>query len=144
MIFKKAEKEDFAIAYSYITRLWDYNTYDKEEIAFVYDKVLKAENTFIFFVMEDGEYKGMCHGDFFETFWMSGETCYISSLITNEKDRGKGYGRALLDYVRELASQRGCKAMILDSGMMRTQAHKFYEKYGFEKSCYGFELALLK
>ena len=144
MIFKKAEKEDFAAAYSYITRQWDYNTYNKEEIAFVYDKVLKAENTFIFFVMEDGEYKGMCHGDFFDTFWMSGETCYISSLITNEKDRGKGYGKALLDHVRELASQRGCKAMILDSGMMRTQAHKFYEKYGFEKSCYGFELALPK
>lgn len=142
MIFKKAEKEDFATAYSYITRLWDYNTYNKEEIASVYDKVLQSENTFIFFVIDDGEYKGMCHGDFFDTFWMSGETCYVSSLITNEKDRGKGYGKALLDHAKELAVQRGCKAMILDSGMVRTQAHKFYETYGFEKSCYGFELIL--
>ena len=78
----------------------------------------------------------------FDTFWMSGRTCYISSLITNEKDRGKGYGRALVDHALQLARRERCKAVILDSGFPREQAHRFYEKYGFEKSCYGFELEL--
>ena len=46
----------------------------------------------------------------------------------------------LLDHVRELASSRGCKAIILDSGFSRTTAHRFYEHYGFTKNCYGFDL----
>ena len=32
--------------------------------------------------------------------------------------------------------------MKIKSGLPRVQAHGFYEHYGFEKSCYGFELAL--
>ena len=43
---------------------------------------------------------------------------------------------------KELAKARGCKALILDSGMPRKQAHRFYEIYGFEKSCYGFDYYL--
>ena len=46
------------------------------------------------------------------------------------------------DHVKKLAKARGCKAIILDSGMPRKAAHAFYERYGFEKSCYGFELFL--
>ena len=45
----------------------------------------------------------------------------------------------MVDHVKKLAKARGCKAIILDSGMPRKAAHTFYEKYGFEKSCYGFE-----
>ena len=90
----------------------------------------------------NGTFHGFCHGDYFQTFWMSGLTCYVSSLITNEEDRGKGYGVNLLDHAKKLAKERGCKAITLDSGLPRVQAHGFYEHYGFEKSCYGFELAL--
>ncbi len=50
--------------------------------------------------------------------------------------------RKLLDHAKKLAKERGCKAITLDSGLPRVQAHGFYEHYGFEKSCYGFELAL--
>lgn len=45
----------------------------------------------------------------------------------------------MVDHVKKLAKARGCKAIILDSGMPRKAAHTFYEKYGFEKSRYGFE-----
>lgn len=96
----------------------------------------------LFFLIDDAGYHGFCHGDFFNTFWMSGLTCYVSSLITREEDRGKGYGTAMLDYVKDMAKEKGCKAVTLDSGLPRTGAHTFYQKYGFEKSCYGFELIL--
>jgi GNAT superfamily N-acetyltransferase len=51
-------------------------------------------------------------------------------------------GCNLVDRAKELAKQRGCKAVTLDSGLPRTGAHGFYEHYGFEKSCYGFELMI--
>ena len=143
MKIKNAAIEDFDIVYEYIRKLWDYNTYDYNATKKVYEKVLEDENSFAFFaVEEDGTYHGFCHGDYFQTFWMSGLTCYVSSLITNEEDRGKGYGVKLLDHAKKLAKERGCKAITLDSGLPRVQAHGFYEHYGFEKSCYGFELVL--
>jgi len=142
MIFKTAAMEDYEIALSFIRKLWTYNEYDHEEVKRVYERVLNSSETFAFFLIDDGQYIGFCHGDYIDTFWMSGLTMYISSLITEEKYRGMGYGQKMVDHAKELAEEKGCKAMILDSGFPRKQAHRFYEKYGFEKSCYGFEYQL--
>ena len=133
MKIKNATIKDFDTAYEYIKKLWDYNTYDYETTKEVYEKVLQDENSFAFFAIEeDGTFHGFCHGDYFQTFWMSGLTCYVSSLITNEEDRGKGYGVKLLDHAKKLAKERGCKAITLDSGLPRVQAHGFYGRaFGF-------------
>ena len=45
----------------------------------------------------------------------------------------------MLNHIKDKAYEHGCKAIILDSGIPRTVAHKFYEKYGFQKTCFGFE-----
>ena len=140
VMFKNAEMSDFDIAFDFIEKLWDYNTYDRDKTEAVYQRVLEDENTFAFFLVEDGDYKGFCHGAYFDTFWMTGQTCYVSSLITREDERCKGYGAQMLDQAAKLAKERDCKAMVLDSGLPRTTAHKFYEDYGFDKGCYGFDL----
>ena len=166
--FTDATIEDFPTALEFIRNLWDYNTYDEQETRAVYEKVIADPDSFIFFARAaDGSYCGMCHGDYFQTFWMSGLTCYVSSLIVRRECRGRGVGTALLDHALALAKSaktaadqavsdaqsaldaanaalalaksRGCKAVTLDSGLPRTAAHTFYEHYGFEKSCYGFE-----
>lgn len=142
MNIKQATIEDFETAFDFIQKLWTYNQYDRATIYQVYQNVLTDENSFAFFLIDDTGYHGFCNGDFFNTFWMSGLTCYVSSLITREEDRGKGYGTAMLDYVKDMAKEKGCKAITLDSGLPRTGAHTFYQNYGFEKSCYGFELIL--
>ncbi len=100
-------------------------------------------NSFVFFALDDaGNYHALCHGSYFETFWMTGCTCYVASLITNKEDHGKGYGTFLLDYLKEKSKEKDCKALILDSGLPRVEAHGFYEHYGFAKNCYGFQLVL--
>ena len=140
MTFKNAEPEDFDRAFAYIEELWDYNTYDKEETRKVYTRILEDPDSFAFFLTdEQGTFHGFCHGCYFDTFWLSGPTCYVSSLITNKDERGQGNGTQLLDHAKELAKARGCKGMVLDSGMPRKNAHQFYEHYGFDKSCYGFD-----
>lgn len=144
MRFVNAAEGDFEIAFHFIQKLWSYNGYDRNTVQAVYRRVIRNPDSFAFFALDEaGEYKGFCHGDYFDTFWMSGRTCYVSSLITNQQDRGRGYGTAMLDHAKELAVQQGCRAIILDSGFPRQEAHRFYERYGFEKSCYGFELSLV-
>ena len=143
MKIKPAELTDFDVAFEYIKNLWTYNTYQKGPTRQVYEQVLNDENSFAFFLLDDDDgYHGFCHGVYFNTFWMTGMTCYVSSIITNQEDRGKGYGVRLMDHAVELAKERGCKAVVLDSGMPRAEAHRFYEIYGFERSCYGFDLML--
>ena len=143
MHYKNATMDDFDVAFDYIEKLWTYNTYDKDVIRKVYADVLDDVNSFAFFLVDDeGGYHGFCHGTYFNTYWLSGMTCYVSSIITNEDERGQGNGIKLMDHARDLANERGCKGLVLDSGMPRTQAHRFYEKYGFEKSCYGFDYYL--
>lgn len=140
MTIRDVVPSDFETVFSYVQKLWDYNTYTRETVRPVFDKVLSSPDAFMFLLEDEDKVRGWCHGDYFQTFWMSGSTCYISSLITNEEDRGRGYGRALVEHAVALAKDRGCKAVILDSGIPRIQAHRFYEEFGFEKSCYGFEL----
>lgn len=142
MEFKEATLLDFEQAFSFIESLWDYNEYKQEDVFRVYKRVIEDENSFAFFLIDGNQYQGFCHGNYFDTFWMSGNTCYISSLITNKEQRKKGYGKAMVDHALDLAREKNCKAAILCSGMPRKEAHQFYENYGFEKGCYGFEMIL--
>ena len=84
MHYKNATMDDFDVAFDYIEKLWTYNTYDKDVIRKVYADVLDDVNSFAFFLVDDeGGYHGFCHGTYFNTFWLSGMTCYVSSIITN-------------------------------------------------------------
>lgn len=149
-MIRKATENDFENAFYFIENLWTYNDYDKDTIRKVYNEVLENEDNFAyFFISDDGsgdeseeEFIGFFHGAFFNTFWMSGQTCYLSSIITDHKYRNQGYAAKMMDHVKVIAKERGCAAIILDSGFPRTDAHSFYEKYGFEKAAYCFELEL--
>ncbi|MDR2354688.1 MAG: GNAT family N-acetyltransferase [Clostridiales Family XIII bacterium] len=142
MEIQNATAEDFDAAFDYIEKLWTYNTYDREKIRGVYKDVLENQNDFAFFLRDGGKTLGFCHGTFFNTFWLSGQTCYVSSIITDEGVRGQGCGVRLMDHAKQLAEARGCRAIVLDSGLPRAPAHRFYEIYGFEKCAHCFELKL--
>jgi ribosomal protein S18 acetylase RimI-like enzyme len=142
MEIRDATMDDFDLAFDYIEKLWTYNTYDRETIRKVYGDVLENPADFAFFLYDGGKPLGFCHGTFFNTFWLSGQTCYVSSIITDEAARGKGHGVKLMDHAKKLARERGARAVVLDSGMPRAEAHRFYEIYGFEKCAYCFELKL--
>jgi len=56
----------------------------------------------------------------------SGRELYCDDLVTDERERSTGVGRAMIDYMVRVANERGCDTFALDSGCQRTQAHKFY------------------
>ena len=142
MEYRNATLADFDTAFAWIQQLWAYRTYDRAQTEAVYRRVLANPNSFFFLLEDQGVCRGMCHGDYFDTFWMQGPTCYVSSLFVDPAFRGQGYGAELLRHAEQLARERDCRALILDSGLPRVEAHQFYEHIGFEKSCYGFEKPL--
>lgn len=68
-----------------------------------------------------------------------GNHMYVHELVTDEVGRSKGYGKALLSYIHELARELGCGKVALTSGLQRVDAHRFYEeKMGYERKSFAF------
>lgn len=64
---------------------------------------------------------------------------WVYDLITTEKARSRGHGKALLDHLEELAKAEGCDTVALSSSFHRKDAHRFYEeKAGYRKTGYTF------
>jgi len=71
-----------------------------------------------------------------------GKFLYVDDMVTHEDHRSKGFGKILLDWLIEEARESGCSYLDLDSGVQRTDAHRFYEREGMERSSYHFRLRI--
>jgi GNAT superfamily N-acetyltransferase len=63
---------------------------------------------------------------------------YIDDLVTADRWRSKGYGRALNDHLLERARESGCSNVQLDSGTQRVDAHRFYFREDYVISSFHF------
>ncbi|MBI2768582.1 MAG: GNAT family N-acetyltransferase [Burkholderiales bacterium] len=55
----------------------------------------------------------------------------IENVVTSQRFRQQGLGRAVLQHTLNLAWARGCYKVMLLSGEQRTDAHRVYEAVGF-------------
>lgn len=63
----------------------------------------------------------------------------IESVVVSSQCRGKGYGKALMQHMIDVAKSRGIHHIQLTSNPKRVEANKLYQKMGFEKyetNCY--------
>jgi len=67
-----------------------------------------------------------------------GPHLYIDDLVTSESRRSKGQGKNLLEHVIERGQKAGCSIALLDSGVQRFPAHRFYRREGFDIRAYLF------
>ena len=67
-----------------------------------------------------------------------GAKFYVDDLVTDERRRSSGVGRALIEFLSGLAKKRGGSTIELDSGTQRTSAHRFYFREGFVIPSFAF------
>jgi GNAT superfamily N-acetyltransferase len=67
---------------------------------------------------------------------------WIPDLIVTEEGRSRGAGAALLARCEELARERGCWSMSLESANWRDRAHAFYRREGWEDLAKSFSKSL--
>jgi GNAT superfamily N-acetyltransferase len=63
---------------------------------------------------------------------------YVFDLVSDEKKRGQGYGKMMLEYLKDYAKIAMCENIVLSSGFAREEVHQFYEKNGFKKKSFVF------
>jgi len=72
----------------------------------------------------------------------SGRELYCDDLVTDNAQRSTGVGRAMMDFMVDLARERDCDTFALDSGCQRQQAHKFYFREKLTISSFHFTRTL--
>ncbi len=77
-----------------------------------------------------------------DCLWLQGDVGYICDLVVDQEHRGTGVGTALVERAVEIAKERRCRRVESDSGFHRVEAHRFYERRGFEKRAFLFSRIL--
>ncbi|MGW3913522.1 N-acetyltransferase family protein [Streptomyces sp. NPDC005070] len=66
----------------------------------------------------------------------------IEAVRIHSAERGSGLGTELIEWAVEESRRQDCQLVQLTSDASRTEAHRFYERLGFEASHVGFKLPL--
>lgn len=66
----------------------------------------------------------------------------IEAVRVASSRRGQGLGQRLFEWAIEQCRARGCRTVQLTTDRSRADAHRFYERLGFEASHIGYKLAL--
>jgi len=66
----------------------------------------------------------------------------IEGVRIASSERGKGVGSMLIRWAIQRAKERGCRMVQLTTDKKRPEAHRFYEKLGFNASHEGMKLHL--
>jgi GNAT superfamily N-acetyltransferase len=128
-IIRGARIED-ALQLARLTEQLGYSA-DPSFIARQLNTFLSEPDHGIFVTEQDGKLIGWVHVYRSQLFYLS--FAEIGGLVVDESFRGQGIGRALMEKCEEWARSKGIPEIRLRSGSHRTEAHKFYERIGYEQ-----------
>ena len=80
---------------------------------------------------EDSAPAGVAQVRFRYGLWWAAEDCLLEDLYVRDDARGHGVGRALVQAVVDLARERGCRRIELDTNEANEAAVALYESLGF-------------
>ncbi|HET8987911.1 MAG TPA: GNAT family N-acetyltransferase [Humibacillus sp.] len=119
------------------------NPADTATYAAAYDRVAADPGQHLVVAERDGRVVGTLQLSVIPGLSRRGATRSIIEGVRVATDqRGSGLGAALITWAVEESRRAGCSLVQLTSDATRTDAHRFYERLGFEASHVGFKLAL--
>jgi GNAT superfamily N-acetyltransferase len=92
-------------------------------------------------VTDEGQVRAVA-GYRYMTMLYCGRLLYLDDLVSDEQSRSRGYGKALLDWLKEEGRRKGCTELQLISRTTREGAHRFYFREGFGIECFQFRAKL--
>ena len=144
MTIRHAAPEDFAACARLLAELGRPAPTPDTEAAMraVYERHVARPDTASLVAEADGQVIGFLSLVFREQLNRIEPQAWIPDLIVTEASRGRGAGRALLRRAFELAKERNCWSVTLESGYQRTAAHQLYKSAGMQDAGFYFLLPL--
>lgn len=106
------------------------------------NRMLTCGNYKIFVACAGEKIVGFVGAVSFIAFEVENDALKIIALAVSQEYRRQGIGTNLLETVEKYAEENGMGVILLNSGLMRENAHKFYESQGYLKRSFGFIKAL--
>ena len=93
---------------------------------------IQKYNIKYFLAKENGKIIGSCYICVIPNLTYMGRSIgYIENVIIDKSYRRKGVGKNLMEMAINYAKENNCYRVVLQSGLKRIEAHKFYENIGF-------------
>ena len=104
--------------------------------------MIGSEASAVFVAENDGALVGLCtvYRDIDSVRF--GPRAWVEDLAVHPDARSQGIGKALLDVAKGWAREHGASHLELDSGLARTDAHRFYDREGASAQSYSFSWRL--
>jgi GNAT superfamily N-acetyltransferase len=142
MRIRTATSEDFDRICELLQQLWPDKRIDRGALKVVMNRALLSSNDIYLCVEMEQGVVGFCSLAVKNSLWQESRIGTISEMVVDDAYRKRGVGTALLGTIVDMARQRGCRLIELDSAFHRDAAHRFYEKAGFVKRAYLFSKEL--
>jgi len=109
--FRFAQEKDTALILRFIKELAEYEQLGDEVVAteeLLREWIFEKKKAEVIFALEAGKEVGFAL--FFHNFstFLGRAGIYLEDLYVREEHRGKGYGKALLKRLAQIAAERGC------------------------------------
>ena len=100
----------------------------------VWDTVLKDDPNIVYLgAVDRGQVVSTCYLVVIPTLVYGGRPFgLLENVVTDAAYRRQGLAARLIREAAEIARERGCYKLVLQSGVQRTGAHRFYEQLGFD------------
>lgn len=96
------------------------------------------KNYVIFIAVDDKRIIGFIGLQICFAFEITGKIMRIIALAVACYSQGQGIGSALIQEAEKYANENNISIISVNSGLKRTEAHRFYEKHSFYKKGYSF------
>jgi GNAT superfamily N-acetyltransferase len=113
-------------------------TEDEEAARRHFESYLQRADTEAFVAELDGRVVGFVNVEFRPRLNFTTPEAWVPELIVGDAARGKGAGAALLGRCEEVARERDCWSLSLESANWRERAHAFYLREGFDDLAHAF------
>ena len=139
---RECSSADFDEVVMLLHQLWPDKPLNTQSLRLVYDHALSSENQKYLCAVENNKVIGFGSLIIKNNLWQEGNLGHIDELVVDTDFRGRGVGRQLLSQLIQLAKERKCRRVELDTAFHRKEAHRFYEQQGFENRAYLFSMIL--
>lgn len=109
-----------------------------------FDRIIKSSHDRLMVAELDGRVVGTFHLTYLTYLaGMGHPDAQVEAVHVHPDYRGRGVGACMMQWVIAQAKEKHCRRVQLTSNKLRLDAHRFYERLGFEASHQGMKLQVI-
>lgn len=106
--------------------------YQEREFIRIFKSLINSDEREAFVAAVHNRVIGFVTLYYLDVFHHGGQVASIQELVVTEEFRGRGVGKALVEFVKEKMKEKHCKGLEVATDLWQSGAKSFYERCGLE------------